>query len=124
MNLKNQVKQREKKTSETHLQYLHAAKKYARRAFLEIRNTDHYIYGERYNYGHESHAAAAALELTEARFIDLGTFGLEGDCELNGEGHINILYLNAGDTYESTILFYRGRFIVSSCDDIVESAKR
>jgi len=120
MNLKNYVKQREQKTSETNLQYLHAARKYASRAFWEIRNTDHYVYGVMYNYGHESHAAAAALELTEARFIDLETFGV--DCELNGEGHINILYLNTGDTYDPTVCFYRGRFIVSSWGDIVERA--
>ena len=124
MNLKHQVKQREKKTSETNIQYLNAAKKYANRAFWEIRNSDHYIYGERYNYGHESHAAAAALELTEARFVDLDTFGVEGDSKLNGEGHISHLYLNSGDSYEPTLFFFRGRFIVSNYCDIVGRAMR
>lgn len=46
---------------------------------------------------------------------------VEGDCAENGENRITIQYLNSGETYETTICYYRGRFLVSSWGDIVEN---
>lgn len=42
----------------------------------------------------------------------LGTYGVDGDD--------NLEWCNAGDTYVTTICYFRGRFIVSSWGDIVE----
>ena len=101
-------------SNETRENYLRAARAYCRRRFNELRHGD-------MAYCHESHAAARAMEDTEKLFTDLGTFGTEGDCKLNGEGHIDLLYLNTGDTYATTILFVGGRFRLQSWGDYVES---
>ena len=106
---------REQKTNETREQYLKKARDYCRRRFNAI---------EAENCHHPSHSAAQAMEETEKRFTDLGTFGVEGDCEENGEGCITIQYLNSGDSYDSTIIYWEGRFIVSSWGDIVENVAR
>jgi len=95
------------------LAYLKLARAYARRQFNALLLTPEY------RHCHESHAVARALELTEKHFTDLCTFGVEGDCGENGEDHITIQYLNSGDTYEATICYYKGCFIVASWGDIV-----
>ena len=42
----------------------------------------------------------------------LETYGVEGDD--------NLEWCNTGDTYATTVCFFRGRFVVSSWGDIVE----
>ena len=92
---------------------LEKARDYARRRFNKH---------EAENWHQPSHSAAMALEETETKFPKLGTFGVEGDCSDNGEGHVTIQYLNTGDTYEKTVIYWRGRFCVSSVGDILELA--
>jgi hypothetical protein len=92
---------------------LKKARAYAARRYSELLDTPEF------SCCHKSHAVARALEDTEKRFA-LETFGVEGDCELNGG--IDIQYLNTGDTYAPTVCYYRGRFVVSSFGDIVERA--
>ena len=72
---------------------------------------------------HSSHYAAKSMELTESRFVDLGTFGVEGWCD--SEGKHGVSYLNTGDTYEITILFSSEteRFSIGSWGDIAESRR-
>jgi len=107
-------KMRQQKTNETREQYVTAARKYAKQKFNDLRDRLDY------KWAHESHAVLTALRLTEKRFVDLGTFGVEGDCVGNGQKRIDIQYLNAGDTYETTIIFYRGQFRVGCVGDILE----
>ena len=105
------------KPGETRLQYLRKARRYARYRYGIHRHGEH-------AHCHYSFAVRAALEDTERRFTDTGTFGVEGDCAANGDDHITIDYLNSGDTYALTICFWHGRFIVSSWGDLVEFAER
>jgi hypothetical protein len=63
---------------------------------------------------HESHTVAKALKLTEARFVDLGTFGVEGMVEPP------LQFLNSGDTYGLTVLYWKGRFMAGNWGDIAE----
>ena len=104
---------RQQKTTETREQYLSKARRYCADRLVHHNEIDPHC--------HESHNVARAMEDTEKRYVDLGTFGVEGDCALNGEGCIDIQYLNAGDTYETTIVYYRGRLMVTSWGDIVET---
>ena len=106
---------RQQKTTETRLQYLTKARRYCADRLAH--------HNEMEPYCHESHNVARAMEDTQKRYIDLGTCGVEGDCAMNGEGCIDIQYLNAGDTYDLTIVYYRGRFLVTSWGDIVESVQ-
>lgn len=92
--------------------YLIRARNYCRRVFNKMRETEHC---------HPSHIVARAMLKTEQKFTDLNSFGVDGDCAENGEGHITIQYLNMGDTYDLTVVYYRGRFLVTSWGDIVES---
>ena len=103
---------RQMKSVESREQYLKAAKAYCKRRF------DYHC--EQDPWCHESHNVAKAMADTEKRFVDMGTFGVEGDCEENGEGCIDIQYLNTGDSYELTIVHWKGRFILSSWGDIAE----
>ena len=107
------MRKRQQKTTETREDYLRAAARYCRRKLAEEVENDIHC--------HISHNVANAMESTEERFVDLGTFGIEGDCRLNGEGHIDIQYLNTGDCYDKTIVFYRDRLRVTSVGDILES---
>lgn len=92
--------------------YLNQARAYARRRFNALLATPDY------RHCHISHCAAKALEETEKRFTDLGTFGVEGTT--SDQDAFTIQYLNTGDSYESTICYYKGRFIVASFGDIAE----
>jgi len=105
---------RQQQAGESDHDYTRAAARYAREQFARLRDTPDY------RYCHQSFAVAEALRLTEGRFVDLGTFGEEGDCEGNGEGHIDIQYLNAGDTYALTVIYYRGRFRATTLGNILE----
>ena len=80
------------------------ARAYCRKKYNELRS------GE-FRYSHNSFAASKALELTDEKF-NIG-YGVEGDCELNGENHFDILYINTGDTYNTTICFINGKFFIS-----------
>ena len=99
------------------LDLLTTARVYARKRFNELREMPEFW------YCHEGHAVARALEDTEKKFPKLETYGVEGDCHLNGENSIDIQYLNTGDTYAPTIVYYKGRFRVTSWGDIVEQAE-
>jgi len=102
------------KPGEDRIAYLRKAARYCRRRFKWHRTEgDH-------RHCHPSFAADAAMEDAEKLYVDLESFGVEGDCEENGEDHITIQYLNMGDTYAATICYYHGRFQVTSWGDIVE----
>lgn len=47
----------------------------------------------------------------------LGGFGVESICNKDGK---YLDYINFGDTYDTTIIFWNNRYIVSSWGDIVE----
>jgi len=72
---------------------------------------------------HWSFAVGHALEDTLAKWPDIG-YGVEGDTEENGEGHITMDYINTGDIYALTIVHYRGKFRVTSWGDCVEEHER
>lgn len=97
---------------------LKKARRYARQQLNKILEN---------HYGHISHAAAKALELAEEKY-NLGTMGVEGFTGTNNRGDIrNVLYLNAGDTYETTLLFIdddcTGYFTIGNWGDIVERGR-
>ena len=106
------------KAGETREHYVKKAARFCRRRFVWHRTE-----GE-HQHHHRSFAVAAALKDAEKVYIDLGTFGEEGDTAQNGEGHITIQYLNTGDSYALTVCYWRGRFVVSSWGDIVERVIR
>jgi hypothetical protein len=94
---------------------LRRACRYASRKYRELRNT------EDYRYCHESFAMRDALQLTEVRFPELRTYGVESGQLQSGE---YFSYLNTGDTYNPTIVHFRGRFSVCAWGDIVERYDR
>lgn len=98
---------RQQKTTETRLQYLQAAKRYAKKRY-KIHMAE--------NSCHWSHNAADALRDTETEFSDLGTFGVES-CEIRGN---SVYYLNSGDTYELSIFVRNERFSVTTLGDLAE----
>jgi len=100
------------KTTETRSNYLTAARKYAAKKFKELRERSDF------KWAHESHAAVAALKITEKRFTDIGTFGVEG------QDGIDIIYLNSGDSYEVTLYYYKRRFNVGCVGDVIERVSR
>ena len=69
---------------------------------------------------HKSHNVSKAMKDTEHIFVDLGTFGVEGDSALNCEGCIDIQWLNTGETYELTIVYFQGQLQIASWGDIAE----
>jgi len=105
----------EQQLGESREHYVTKARNWCRRRFQWLRDND---FDNR--YCHESHTVAQAMRETEAIYVDLGTFGVEGDCHLNGEGRFDHQYLNTGDSYELTIMHYKGRFLVTSWGDIAE----
>lgn len=50
-----------------------------------------------------------------------GTYGVEGFQDSKGNW---LTYLNNGDTYTPTILYWKGKYIVSTWGDIVEQEER
>lgn len=95
---------------------LRRARRYARTKFNELRQDHKYD-------GHPSHAAARALELTEAAF-DLGTCGVEGVCDQEDVRGGGVSYLNAGDPYAMTVaaLTYPSSctFLVTCLEEIAD----
>jgi hypothetical protein len=103
------------RTSEE-LAVLQRARKFARVTFANLRQD-----GGTFEHSHESFAAEKALEMTVKQFQELfAGCTVEGDCAGNGEGHITVQYINMGDTYDLTICFHKGRFVVGSWGDIAE----
>lgn len=98
------VRERRQKTGESLRDYVRAACRYARRKLAELRDLDEY------RYCHDSFAVRDALLITEARFVDLGTFGVEHIPRGRNRRSPAIDYLNAGDTYEITVLYVSGQF--------------
>ena len=105
----------ELKPGQSREDYVGQAVDYARDCYNELCSQPEY------EYSHPSHAVARALEITEERFPDLGTFGVEGDCADNGEGCVDIQYLNAGDSYDLTVVYWRDEFLATSWGDCVEA---
>ncbi len=104
-------------TGETRLDYLRRALRYCRAEYNRLRVS------REYQYSHCSHPARKALENTEKRFSDLGTFGVEGFCfDPDSVSSGGLSYLNTGDSYEITLCFNSDtrRFLVSSWGDIAE----
>ena len=98
-------------TTETREQYLLKALQYCNNRLVHHNKLDPYC--------HVSHNVARAMKDTEECYIDLGTFGVEGDCESNGEGRIDIQYLNTGDSYENTIVYYCDQLIIANWDQLI-----
>ena len=105
---------RQQKPGEDSRKYLRDAANYARRTFDKLRcDPDYY-------HAHESFALRDALLVTEARFTDLGTLGVEHIDEGNNDKSPAIAYLNTGDSYGWTVMVIRGRFVLGAWGDIVE----
>lgn len=83
-------------TEQQRLQYLKRAMRYCRKQYNQLR-------AEPYS-PHCSHDAAKAMQATESKFPDLGTFGVEGFCFTDSFNN-GLSYLNTGDMYEITISF-------------------
>lgn len=109
------MKPRQQRNNETRQEYLTAARRYCAAIFRQL---------EEETGCHYSHNVADAMRQTEKRFTDLGTFGEGGTCEDNGNGEPDLQYLNTGDTYEPTIVHYRGRFSVCSWGACVEDFEK
>ena len=94
--------------------YLRRAANWARREFKKLR-------ADQSNNGfHDSHLIVRAMEGAERRYVDLGTFGVEYIERGRNQRSPAITYLNAGDTYEWTILYINGQFRVGCWGGIVE----
>ena len=72
-----------------------------------------------YRHAHRSFAVRDAMLLAE-RQCETGTFGVERIAKGHNQRSPAIEYLNAGDTYATTLLYVRGRFRVGCWGDIVE----
>ena len=78
-----------------------------------VREYQRLIDGE-YRHCHNSHPASLAMRKAEEIYIDSGTFGTEGDSDLD------LTYLNSGENYELTIVFRKGRFTVDCVGDLMQ----
>lgn len=103
------------KPGETRDAYLQKAIKYLRKHYEVMREAERC---------HNSHTADEAMRALEKLYPDMGTFGVEGWCDDNG--HDGVSYLNTGDIYELTIVFYSrsGRFYLKSWGDAHEAWER
>lgn len=108
------VRERPQKIGESRREYVRAAAKYARRKLKELRDSDDYW------YRHDSFAVRDAMLITESRFVDLGTFGVEYIPQGTDRRSPAIDYLNAGDAYELTVLYVNGQFRVGDWGYYVE----
>lgn len=61
------------------------------------------------------------VRLTVLNSIDQGLYGVEGIESNTGEW---ATYLNAGDIYAPTIIYWRGRYRVQSIGDFIESMEK
>jgi len=106
---------RQQKTTEDRYQYLQAARRYCKAQYNKLRS-------EPYR-PHCSHDAAKVMLATEERFTDLGTFGVEGWCD--DDGNDGVQYLNTGQAYDLTIVFKSEteQFRIASWGDIAEKKR-
>lgn len=88
-----------------------AIRKVARKEYNRLRSE---------NTWHPSHDATTAMEFAAKQF-DVG-FGVEGFCDKTSGKH-GITYINMGDTYDTTLLFYADseQFRIGNWGDIVEA---
>ena len=112
--VKLDVKPRPQKAGERREQYLARARRFCRTAMAKLFAT-----GE-YRYCHKSFMVRDTLLAVEATFTDLGTFGVEHTPAGNNRRSPAFDYLNAGDSYELTLMYINGRFRVGCWGDIVE----
>lgn len=108
------IKVRQQKAGESDRAYAQAAARYAGRIFRELSESDDY------RFSHESFTVRDALLIAEARFCDLGTFGVEHIAQGRGWNSPAIDYLNSGDSYGLTVLYVRGQFRVGDWGYYVE----
>ena len=94
--------------------YLRTAANWARKEYQRLLNHPDY------RHCHESFALRDALQNTEAKYTDLGTFGVEYIQKGSNRLSPAITYLNTGDTYELTILYVNGQFRVGCWGNYVE----
>lgn len=99
---------------ETRLHYCRKAASYARRILAKL------LEQWEYRNCHRSFAIRDALLATEAKFCDLGTFGVEHIERGNNQRSPAIRYLNTGDSYGLTVMVIRRRFVVGCWGDVVE----
>jgi hypothetical protein len=111
---KSSPKTRLQKVGESGQKYLERARKHCRVAMAKLKQS-----GE-YNHCHESFLVRDALLAVQEIFADLGTFGVGQIDRGNNKRSPAITFLNAGDTYELTILYINGRFRVGTWGDVVE----
>jgi len=65
------------------------------------------------------------LQLTVLDSLDTGLFGIEAfDIGRRDGTRATVWYLNAGDTYAPTLVFWAGRYRVESWGDRVETLER
>lgn len=72
--------------------------------------------------GHISHLVDDILRFV-AETVDIPSHGEEGMCEANGDC-CDLQYINAGDTYKDTIVFWEQEFFVCSWGEIVEFCQK
>jgi len=103
------------KSGESRREYLERVRAFCKREYKKRRQTERC---------HTSHTACDVLKEAEKLFPDLGTFSVEGWCDDCGRDGIS--YLNAGDTYELTILFRSSsqRFFIDCWGDTYERWER
>ncbi len=102
------------KDGETREQYLRKAANFARATMRRL------LAMPEYQHSHKSFALRDALLAAEKQYVDCGTFGVEHIGRGKNSRSPAIEYLNAGDTYATTVLFVRGQFRVGCWGDIVE----
>jgi hypothetical protein len=73
-----------------------------------------------YNFAHPGREARQSLETIDGL---IGGHGVEYIREGGGQRSPAIRYVNLGDTYDTTILYVRGRFRVGCWGDIVERGR-
>jgi hypothetical protein len=102
------------KPGQTRIDYLRAAMRYCRKEYNKLR-AEPYL-------PHCSHDASKAMEATERKYIDLGTFGVEG-FTFTDSYTAGLQYLNTGETYEQTITFRSDteQFRITSYGDFIEN---
>jgi hypothetical protein len=113
-NLITTTKTRLQKVGESRLKYLERARKHCRVAMEKLKQSGDY------RHCHESFLIRDTLLSVESIFSDMGTFGVEYIDRGANQRSPSITYLNAGDSYDLTILYINGRFRVGTWGDIVE----
>lgn len=104
----------QQKPGETREAYLHKARRYCSSKFESLRNDPDY------KYSHSSFAVRDAMLCTEAKYCDIGTFGVEYTARGKNRRSPAIDYLNTGDSYGLTILRVNGMFRLGCWGNIVE----